>query len=88
MPVKDGLSKYLSRPPRRLLNREDAAYYCAVSVSTFDRVCDVRPIVLSRFSPKLKRFDIRDLDDWIALRKVSNTNTVPSKIDIINGLLE
>lgn len=73
--------------PRRLLTREEAARYCSVSTSTFDRVCGVRPVLLSDFSSKLKRYDIHDLDVWIDQRKVSNDNRPVSKTDIIDRFL-
>lgn len=73
--------------PRRLLTRTEAARYCAVSVSTFDRICGVAPILLSGAS-KLKRFDIIDLDEWIDSHKVANNNLKITNSDIIDRLLE
>jgi hypothetical protein len=57
-----------------------------MSTSTFDRVCDVRPILLGNYGSKLRRFDVRDIDAWIDSRKIANSNEQPSKEDIIDGL--
>lgn len=74
--------------PRRHLTRDEAARYCAVSVTTFERICDVQPVLLSQFSSRLKRYDIRDIDAWIEARKIANSNAPPSKEDIIDGLCQ
>jgi predicted DNA-binding transcriptional regulator AlpA len=76
-----------SPTPRRLLNGKEAAFYCGVSPSTFARVCDVRPVMLGRDNESLRRFDIRDLDEWIESKKVANQNEPDSKVDLIDRLL-
>lgn len=53
----------------RLLTKTEAAEYCRVSLATFERVCPVRPIALQPGNPRLLRYDVRDLDNWIDVLK-------------------
>jgi predicted DNA-binding transcriptional regulator AlpA len=46
----------------RLLTKTEAAAYCGMSPQIFDRVCPVRPL---RFSERLVKFDVTDVDSWI-----------------------
>jgi predicted DNA-binding transcriptional regulator AlpA len=46
----------------RLLTKAEAAAYCGISAALFDRLCPVRPL---RFSERLVRFDVSDIDSWI-----------------------
>jgi hypothetical protein len=48
----------------RLLNRQQAAGYCGVSVPTFDGICPVKAIELGN-GKRLERFDRLLLDKWI-----------------------
>ena len=73
---------------RRLLTCKQAADYCGISASTFMRICDVRPVILSDYGSRLKRFDILDVNAWIEQRKIGNTNLQPSKDDVIDELLK
>lgn len=73
---------------RRLLSRKEAAQYCSICTTTFDRVCKIRPVLLGDYSSKLKRYDIRDIDAWIESKKVANSNVPRSKQDIIDGLCQ
>jgi hypothetical protein len=49
----------------RLLTKAEAAKYCMLSVSAFIRLCPVRPLSLGSDDPRLLRYDVRDLDQWI-----------------------
>lgn len=51
----------MTRSPR-LLTKAEAASYCGMSPALFDRLCPVRPL---RFSERLVKFDVVDLDSWI-----------------------
>lgn len=42
-------------PGRRLLNKQEAARYTGFSVSTFERLCDARPIAFGDGNPRLNR---------------------------------
>ncbi|WP_292530861.1 tyrosine-type recombinase/integrase [Methylocystis sp.] len=53
-----------ARPLPRLLRREEAAHYCALSVEYFLRLCPVPPIKLGN-SKRLERYDIKALDAWL-----------------------
>ena len=54
----------------RLLNKAQAAAYFGISPNTFDEICaDVRPIALADGRHRLLRYDVNDLDAWIARRK-------------------
>lgn len=46
----------------RLLTKAEAAAYCGMSPATFHRLCPVQPV---RFSERLVRFDLFDIDAWI-----------------------
>ena len=48
----------------RLLTKTEAAAYCGVSAPIFSEVCAVVPISLGE-GVRLRRWDIRDLDEWI-----------------------
>jgi hypothetical protein len=56
----------LSFVPKRLLTKSEAAAHCGRSVRQFDAECPVAPVV---FQNGDKRFDINDLDKWIATLK-------------------
>jgi predicted DNA-binding transcriptional regulator AlpA len=51
-----------ARVAPRLLTKAEAASYCGMSVALFDRLCPVRPL---RFSERLVKFDVSDIDSWI-----------------------
>lgn len=53
----------LPLPASRLLAHSQAAAYCSMPRTTFDRICNVRPIIFP--GETVKRFDRRDLDAWI-----------------------
>jgi predicted DNA-binding transcriptional regulator AlpA len=46
----------------RLVTLKQAADYCGMSPPIFRRLCPVRPI---RFSERLIRYDLVDIDRWI-----------------------
>lgn len=71
----------------RLLNRQEAAAYCAVSVPTFDRICPISPFALVKNNPRLFRFDKRDIDLWIESLKGLNDNRSISKSEILDRLV-
>jgi len=48
----------------RLLTRGQAAFYCTVSVSTFEAICPVRPVALGK-GKRMERYDIIAIDEWI-----------------------
>lgn len=73
---------------KRLMTRREAASYCAVSTTTFDRICEVTPVALVKNNPRLHRFDIRDIDAWIQSRKDLNDNVRETKDDLIDLLLQ
>jgi predicted DNA-binding transcriptional regulator AlpA len=55
---------------KALLRLDEAAEYCSVSPSVFERVCPVRPISLAerleREDRRLLRWSRMSLDEWIA----------------------
>ena len=48
----------------RLLTKTQAAQYVNINVTSFDKLCPVRPVRLGR-GASLLRFDIAALDRWI-----------------------
>lgn len=65
-----GVRAKLDIPARRLLTHYEAASYCGVSASVFERTCPITPISLStdgRHDRRLLRYDVRSLDEWIDL---------------------
>jgi hypothetical protein len=56
-------------PPRnRLLTLAEAASYCSVTASVFERTCPVVPISLApdgREDRRLLRYDVFALNEWI-----------------------
>lgn len=63
---RSGLSprdRALPLPASRLLAHSQAAAYCSMPRTTFDRICNVRPIIFP--GEAVKRYDRRDLDAWI-----------------------
>lgn len=52
----------LKVPPRRMLNKREAAEYCGITEKRFPAECSVSPVLLPGGS---KLYDIRDLDMWI-----------------------
>ena len=55
-------------PYSRLLTLSDAASYCSLTVSVFERTCPVTPLNLSpegREDKRLLRFDVQALNEWI-----------------------
>ena len=71
----------------RLLNRKEAATYCAISVPTFDRICPISPFALVKNNSRLFRFDKRDIDQWIESLKGLNDNQSVSKNEILDRLV-
>ena len=59
----------MSPAEKRLLRLTEAAEYCGVSPSVFERVCPVRPISLAerldREDKRLLRWNRISLDEWI-----------------------
>ncbi len=70
----------------RLLTRQDAAAYCAVSVTTFDSICPIIPFALVKGRPRLNRFDKDDIDQWIKELKGLNDNLKSSTESILDRL--
>ena len=55
-------------PYSRLLTLSEAASYCSLSASVFERSCPVVPINLSpdgRDDRRLLRYDVQALNEWI-----------------------
>ena len=50
--------------PARLLTRDQAAAYCAMSLPTFQSVCPVPPISLGD-GKRMERYDVLALNEWI-----------------------
>ena len=48
--------------PPRLLKKQEAAAYCGVCVSIFDKACPVQPIALL---DRIPRYDRYAIDAWI-----------------------
>lgn len=57
----------------RLLNKSEAARYCSMSVASFERICPVPHVSLG---VSIKRWDVRDLDEWIDAMKTSAIGVV------------
>ena len=70
----------------RLLTRQDAAAYCAVSVATFDSICPIVPFAMVKGRARLHRFDKRDIDLWIEQLKGLNDNLKRSTNSILDRL--
>jgi hypothetical protein len=68
----------------RLLNKQEAARYIGFSVSVFDRICDARPIALGDGNPRLNRYDIHDLDDWVERNKGAKTTPLDKILAAMN----
>jgi hypothetical protein len=52
----------LRNQPYRLLTKGEAAHYCRLPAKKFASLCPARPIAIG---PGDRRWDVRDLDDWI-----------------------
>lgn len=55
----------IPKPASRLLNSEEAAGYCGMSMPTFKRLCTVRPLRFGEGKRALLRYDRLSLDEWI-----------------------
>jgi hypothetical protein len=65
------------RPSARLLNTEEAAGYCGLSVPKFKRICPVAPHKFGEGKRALLRYDVRSLDEWIDRLNQPNASSNP-----------
>lgn len=47
----------------RVLNKTEAADYLGISLESFGRICDVRPLPFEKV--RGERYDVKDLDSWL-----------------------
>ena len=59
----------------RLLTKKQAAIYCGISPALLDGVVKVQPIKLCPKRPRLDRYDVRDLDEFIDNLKGTSGNS-------------
>jgi hypothetical protein len=64
----------------RMMSLRQAADYVGLPLKRFPRLCTVSPIALPENE---KRYDIRDLDEWLDQLKVGDAN---SDADILDRL--
>jgi len=64
--------------PKRMLTLQEAAHHCGRPVKRFAVECPVAPIV---FQNGDRRFDVRDLDDWLETLKVGAGPTADDLIE-------
>jgi hypothetical protein len=48
--------------PKRMLTKSEAAHHCGRPVKRFELECDVAPM---KFPNGDRRYDVRDLDEWL-----------------------
>ncbi|MBY0362331.1 MAG: hypothetical protein K2X45_10525 [Phreatobacter sp.] len=64
------MKRILPLPSTQLLRLAEAAAFCSLTISVFERTCPVAPINLSpdgRDDRRLLRYDVRALHEWIDL---------------------
>jgi hypothetical protein len=57
--------------PKRMLTKSEAADYASRSVRQLEAECPVKPI---QFQNGDRRYDLRDLDQWLDNLKAGNAN--------------
>ena len=70
--------------PPRMLDKGQAAAYCGVCVTVFEKVCSVGPV---EYKPGLKRYDRLALDAWLdgLSSSLPTTGSLASRYDDWNG---
>lgn len=75
--MANSLSTARKLPPR-LLNKQEAAAYCGVCASIFDKACPVLPI---RLLDRIPRYDRHALDAWID--RLTNSPQGRDELDLV-----
>jgi predicted DNA-binding transcriptional regulator AlpA len=61
----------------RLLTKRQAAQFCGMSIPSFDRFCDVRPI---QYGKRLKLYYSKDLTEWIERNRAVAASSDPESL--------
>jgi len=80
--MKQQMRSYVPTP--RLVNAKIAAEYCGMSVATFKKECDVRPIAFGT-NASLLRWDIHEIDAWIDRQKEDGYITFTDWVDRVGS---
>ncbi len=67
----------ISVTEKRMLNEAEAASYCGLLAKHFKAICTVQPVLLGG---RERRFDKRDLDQWIDHEKAGGAELTRESI--------